>query len=638
MQRESRILLVAPYPELQTLAEDCCNLSGIGVQVALGDLHEGTVIARAAESAGCEVIISRGGTARAIREAVSLPVIEIKVTGYDLLRVLYPAFTQGRRVAVVGFDNVVQGAKTICDTIGFKAGLFLVETPADAEAQIAEACEWGARFIVGDVVSTRTAEAHGLDVQLIMSGAEAVQYAIIEAFELLHHTTHEREQKHKLKAILDYSQEGIVSVDRTGALEFVNPAAAVLYGVSSTGVIGEQVDRALPNTALHRVLVSGQAELEQIRELGNARIVAHTVPITFHDSVHGAVEILQDVTRIQQLEHRIRTELHRKGLVAKHRFEDLVAESPAMKSAIKIARGFARTRSNVLLVGETGTGKELFAQSIHNAGKAADGPFVAVNCAALPGSLLESELFGYADGAFTGARKGGKQGLFELAHNGTVFLDEVTEMGLELQARFLRVVQEREVMRVGGDKVIPVRVRIIAATNQNLRAEVEQKRFRQDLYYRLKVLDLKIPPLRERGHDIVILLEQFLQRFSRDHGIAPPALSATLTQRLLGHSWPGNVRELENLAEKIVAMLVGTPEVGSADFDEDLILEELDESQRGLTGSSVRNRSETGAELREREREIILEVLHAEGYNQTRTAARLGIDRGTLRRKLKNEQ
>ncbi len=637
MQRESRILLVAPYPELKTLAEDCCNLSGTGVCTEIGDLQDGTVVARAAESAGCEVIISRGGTARAIREAVSLPVIEIKVTGYDLLRVLYPAYTQGRRVAVVGFDNVVQGAKTICDTIGFKAGLFLVQTPSDAESRISEACEWGASLIVGDVVSTRTAEAHGLDVQLIMSGAEAVQYAIIEAFELLHHTTHEREQKHKLKAILDYSQEGIVSVDQTGALEFVNPAAAVLYGVTSPDVIGERAESALPNTALQSVLDSGHAELEQIRELGASRIVAHTVPISFHDNVHGAVEILQDVTRIQQLEQRIRTELHRKGLVAKHRFEDLVAESAAMQGAIRIARGFARTRSNVLLVGETGTGKELFAQSIHNAGKAADGPFVAVNCAALPGSLLESELFGYADGAFTGARKGGKQGLFELAHNGTVFLDEVTEMGLELQARFLRVVQEREVMRVGGDKVIPIRVRIIAATNQNLRDEVEQKRFRQDLYYRLKVLDLRIPPLRERGYDVVLLMEQFLRRFSKDHGIAPPVLSAALTERLLGHSWPGNVRELENLAEKIVAMVVGTPDVGSAEFDEGLILDELEVPRPGLPVDSAQSRNEAGAELREREREIILEVLHAEGFNQTRAAQRLGIDRGTLRRKLKNE-
>lgn len=622
---EDRILLIAPYPGLQDVAKACRSVDGYSVQTAVGDLGEGVEIAKAAEDSGCEVIISRGGTADVIRAHVSIPVVEIKVTGYDVLRVLHPAFSAGRQVAVVGYSNVVQGARSISTTLGVPVGLFLVEQPDDAERLIKSARDWGADLIVGDVVSTRTARDRGFDVKLIVSGEEAVQYAIDEAFELLRHTRSERDQKQKLKAILDYSHEGIVSVDRFGNIEFLNPAAEALYGVHASDVIGLPAHEALSDTPLPTVVKNGIPELDKIRHVKISRIISHTVPIVFRDEVHGAVEIIQDVTRIQNLERRIRTELHRKGLIAKYTFEDVVAESRAMQHAINVARGFAGMGSNVLLYGETGTGKELFAQSIHNAGEAAPGPFVAVNCAALPGSLLESELFGYADGAFTGARKGGKQGLFELAHNGTIFLDEVAEMDLPLQARFLRVLQEREVMRVGGDTVIPVHVRIIAATNQNLREQVAGRHFRQDLYYRLKVLDLTIPPLRERREDIIPLMKRFFRNFSQLHGLEPPQLSDSVCEALTRYHWPGNVRELENLTEKIIAVSIGAGEISEQKIREQLALEELDYPVQ-----------ERRSVLKDRETEHILQILREEHFNQSRAALRLGIDRGTLRRKLKN--
>jgi transcriptional regulator with PAS, ATPase and Fis domain len=209
-------------------------------------------------------------------------------------------------------------------------------------------------------------------------------------------------------------------------------------------------------------------------------------------------------------------------------------------------RNFARVDSTVLMESESGTGKEMFAQSIHNAGKRAKGPFVGINCASLSSSILESELFGYIDGAFTGARKGGKTGIFEMANGGTIFLDEIGELSVDVQGKLLRVLQERFVMRLGDTKIIPVDVRVIAATNRNLVEDVQQRRFRQDLFFRLSVLRLSIPPLRERKEDIPLLAEAFLRRFSRQPGREIPAQFLTAFQR---HDWPGNIRELQNLME-----------------------------------------------------------------------------------------
>ena len=215
---------------------------------------------------------------------------------------------------------------------------------------------------------------------------------------------------------------------------------------------------------------------------------------------------------------------------------------------------YAQADGNVLVTGETGTGKELFVQSMHNASNRADGPFVAVNCAALSGELLESELFGYSDGAFTGARKGGKVGLFELAHHGTIFLDEIGEMPIQLQAKLLRVLQEKQIMRVGGDDVIPVDVRVMCATNQNIPELIEKGLFRRDLYYRINLLMIHIPPLRDRGNDIGLLFRHFVKLYAERLSILPPPVDNAAIAELQRYRWQGNIRELRNVAERIVVL------------------------------------------------------------------------------------
>lgn len=265
----------------------------------------------------------------------------------------------------------------------------------------------------------------------------------------------------------------------------------------------------------------------------------------------GTLIIVKPVTRVQELENKVRRKLKGTGLTAKYTFANILGESPAIRQAVSMARQFAATPLTVLLESESGTGKELFAQSIHQASACASGPFVAFNFSALPESLAESELFGYEEGAFTGARRGGKPGLFEQAHNGTIFLDELGSASLAVQARLLRVLEEREVRRVGGERVLPVSVRVIAATNEDLGAMVRNKQFRKDLFYRLCICPLTIPPLRERTGDVLFLVRYFAETLHS----RTLKFDRALEDFCNSYSWPGNVRELQNMVTYLCAVV-----------------------------------------------------------------------------------
>ncbi len=307
---------------------------------------------------------------------------------------------------------------------------------------------------------------------------------------------------------------------------------------------------ALPE-ALSGIVGSGE-EIRKIVSLGQKRVIIDSIPVKVEGSIASSVVTLQEVSNIQKMEEEIRREMYFKGYVAKFRFEDIIAEDAYTLRVIDLAKRFAKSSASILIRGESGVGKEVFAQSIHNASDRRMGAFVAMNCAAIPETLFESELFGYVDGAFTGARKKGKPGLFEIAHHGTVFLDEISEMPLSLQARLLRVLQEHEVMRLGDDKIIPVDVRIIAASNRDVPTLVAGGAFRNDLYWRLNVLNLSIPPLRERKMDILPLAAHMLN--DSDLCGRKIELSGACNALLLEYGWPGNVRELRNFCERVAAI------------------------------------------------------------------------------------
>lgn len=353
----------------------------------------------------------------------------------------------------------------------------------------------------------------------------------------------------------------------------------------------------------------------------------------FHVHLSDIVMVMQEVEYVHKIERKIRQKLANKGLVAKNTFENICAESPALRETVRIAKQYAVVNSSVLITGETGTGKEMFAQSIHNFSPRRDEAFVAVNCATIPANLLESELFGYVEGAFTGAKRGGKVGLFELAHKGTIFLDEIGETSLDMQARLLRVLEEHEIMRVGDDKVIPIDIRVIAASNRDLKQMVKDGSFRSDFYYRLDVLSLQLPPLRRCRENIAALIGLFSRRYASQNNRRPIEYDDESMRILQNYAWPGNVRELKNVVERLVVTNSGGTVRGQDAMEALHLNREPSVPEPEPEPAAVPDAGDgliSAAEF-----ELIRKVLRECGGNKTAAAKKLGISRPTLHRRLK---
>lgn len=626
-----RIGLVAPYPRLLELATEVCRELGETVEVRHGDLSAGIEVAREMQAQGIDVIISRGGTALAIEQAIDVPVVPIHVTGFDIVKAIHAARQLGDTIGVIGFRNVIYGTEDIQAALGVSLQLIYLGREADAERQIAAAVSAGLGVTVGDAISARITTKYGAKGVLIESGKEAIVKAVEEAKHVAVVRRRERQRAEEFKTILDFAYEGIIAIDHAGLIKVLNPVAERLLGVIASDAINKPISEVLPGLGLDNVRTSGRLALGTVQRLGSSLIAGNRVPITVGTENVGAVFTFQDVSRVQQMEKEVRRELYLKGHVAKHTFDGISAVDEVMCEVIRRARRFALTDSTVLLSGETGTGKELFAQSIHNGSPRRNGPFVAVNCAALPETLLESELFGHEEGAFTGSRKGGKPGLFELAHDGTIFLDEIGDMSLSIQARLLRVLEQREVMRLGGDRVLPVNIRVIAATHKDLGRAVQEGVFRADLYYRINILRLTIPPLRQRPADIRGLAGCFIALFCDALGVAHKRIMPQALEALTDYSWPGNVRELRNACERL-AVGVETDEIAREDV---MRLIECDGSanHHDQSGDTV-TVSITGG-LQAVEVEVLRQVLEKVGGDRMRACYLLGISRSTLWRKLR---
>jgi transcriptional regulator with PAS, ATPase and Fis domain len=388
---------------------------------------------------------------------------------------------------------------------------------------------------------------------------------------------------------------------------------------------GRNITEFIPQSDMLRVLEAGKIERGDIATVGGRQIVINRSPVIVKGKIVGAVSNFKEITDIQKVELQLRKKLHQNGLEAKYRLSDIIGETNEVMEAKELARKFAETESTVLITGESGTGKELFAQGIHSASHRSLGPFVAVNCAVLPENLLESEMFGYEKGTFTGALKDGKPGLFELAHGGTLFLDEIGEIPLRIQALLLRVLQERTIRRVGGERIIPVDVRIITATNRNLEEEVEEKQFRSDLYYRLNVLALELPPLRVRLEDIPKLVEAFLDEFNDKRKNKIITVEKELICLFQKYDWPGNIRELRNTIERMVVLEESKSlRLQGAKFLSEKI------RRRKFSEEATNKQS-----IKNKEKELILTTLEKFENNKTLAAQSLGIDRSTLWRKIK---
>ena len=359
----------------------------------------------------------------------------------------------------------------------------------------------------------------------------------------------------QFEILMEILDEGIVGVNERGEVFASNHKLEEITGIPGARALQRPAAEVYPFVPFARCLAERAPQPAQVVSANGVNMNVAVAPVLRGGACIGAFATVQRFSDAENRQNELRSQLLHKGYRAKYTFDDVVGQSPAIRRCITILKKMSLTQLPVLLIGETGTGKELFAHAVHNASPRADGPFVAINCAAMPENLLESELFGYEEGAFTGARKGGKPGLFEFAHKGTLFLDEVEGMSTALQCKLLRVLQEREIMRVGGNRIVSVDVRIVAATNENLDKMVEEGTFRRDLYYRLNTLPVLIPPLREREGDLLLLIDHFRKGIGASFTLSPE-----LERLLLTHQWRGNIRELRNVVEYF--SYTGSPMVG----------------------------------------------------------------------------
>ncbi len=355
--------------------------------------------------------------------------------------------------------------------------------------------------------------------------------------------------KNQFNTLLSIMDKGVLSFDNLGVIETYNQQAKELLGLQEE-LTGMHLDEVLPKHIFNDYMNKKTQQLNKLATVNDHNVTVSIFPIAdiyTEDGasvINGSYAILENFEDREETQNKLRLQLSNKGHVAKYSIDDIIGKSTAVRQVKELVARMGNSQSAVLITGESGTGKELIAQAIHNASPIREKQFVAINCAALSANLLESELFGYEAGAFTGASKNGKAGIFELAHNGTLFLDEIGEMPLELQVRLLRVIQEQEVMRVGGNKIIKVNVRLVAATNRDLHSQVKQGLFRKDLFYRLNVLPINVPPLRERQDDIILLMDYFKSLSGFEYNI-----SGDVMNFLSAYNWDGNIRELRNYVE-----------------------------------------------------------------------------------------
>ncbi|MFE0503931.1 sigma-54 interaction domain-containing protein [Peribacillus butanolivorans] len=436
------------------------------------------------------------------------------------------------------------------------------------------------------------------------------------------------------KDIIEFAYDGLVMVDTEGQVQMLSHAYADFLGVDQESSIGKHVTEIIENTRMHLVAKTGKQEVAELQKIKDNYIIATRSPILKQGKIVGAVGkiLFKNVGQFTALSKRVNLleiELKkykgdfRERNKASYTFDHIMGKSPALMEVKVQARIAAKSDSNVLILGESGTGKELFAHSIHNESRRAMGVFVKVNCAAIPAELLESELFGYEEGSFTGAKKGGKAGKFEAADGGTIFLDEIGELPLHMQVKLLRVLQEKEIERVGSTGSVQIDVRVIAATNRNLEEMVSKGEFRLDLYYRLKVMQIHVPSLRKRLEDVEILVNYFIEKYQnlmkkRVQGMGDQAL------RLLRlYKWPGNIRELENIIERALNIVDEEEMIDSKHLPEE------------ITGHKELAPIRTLAEvMEETERATIFSCLEMTSGNKSETAKRLGVSRTTLYEKM----
>lgn len=561
MKKESEerndIVIFCASEEFSRVAAEVVQVRGLERHVSIVNatgeetIRKGEALIRG----GSRVFISRGRNTQLLQQNMTIPVIDVPFLYEEILRSVQLAGCAPEDIILVGFDKAYDSMVRFRRLSGLDVQILNPHSPGTAEQELLDALRPNTKVLIGGFSVSQAARETHLRQLPLTPDPDNISLAIDSALNILATTEKQDAFVKTISASVDRIPHAVFSCDPRGNLQFSNEKATSLFRIYSQ----ERIFRLLfpeeeqPYLSRLQKKISSKDEAsfkkERIIRLNEQAYVVEYLPVIVNQRVKNVVIIISSDNVIQSAEKQLRLSQNSRGYVAKSQFRNIIGTSKALQDTIRLAKKYALSSGAIHITGETGTGKEMFAQSIHNASPRASEPFVAINCAAISRSLLESELFGYVKGAFTGANKEGKMGIFEMAHKGTVFLDEIGELDLTIQAKLLRVLQEKEVCRLGDDKIIPVDIRIISATNRNLQEMVENKQFREDLLYRLNVLELTLPPLRSRKEDIPALICSYLELHG--HSIT---FSREAMDLLCAADYPGNIRHLFNMVERILAL------------------------------------------------------------------------------------
>ncbi|MEA5011238.1 MAG: sigma 54-interacting transcriptional regulator [Angelakisella sp.] len=559
----SKIALIATSQALKKYGEDLIQKRGChnNLDIFLASMDSAVECAKKLDKNQYDIIISRGATAEMLlREEIGIPIVDIPISNKEVVESLKIAQAISKKsnpiIAYVGFTKNFEAVKAFFDEMDLQIIHYQVKSSEDIVKTVAS-LQGKVDVVIGGIVTCEAARLYRIKEVLLTCHPETLEIAY-EIAERMQKTI--REQKIILegqKIIINSVNEVLINIDRNKKITMCNVVAEnILNNNKNEQLIGKNILEVCPNMDSQEIAGSFQTNKRKtgiIFDIGKKKYCANLQPICVNGTPTNILISLQEVKELQKIESSIRKSMYNGGNTAKYQFEDIKGCSKQILETIEVGKKYAQTDASVFIIGETGTGKELFAQSIHNSSSRRDGPFVAVNCGAIPPSLVESELFGYEDGAFTGAKRGGKIGLLELAHRGTIFLDEISDLSSYGQVMLLRAIQERQIRRVGGSAITPIDVRIIAASNDSIFRLVEKKKFRKDLFYRLSVLVLNIPPLVERIGDIEFLVVEFIEAFNKKYH-KNTVITENALKVMASYQWEGNIRQLLNFCEKIVIL------------------------------------------------------------------------------------
>ena len=566
-----------------------------------------------------DIVIARGLAYSVLKqEHRNFHLIEVPISSIDILKAVRSAANclGAARVALFLRRTINVDLALLEDLCRLQISRYTVDNDDEVlEAFQRLEAEDSCDTVVGGYTACRIAEERGYRAVPFSIGEEAARNAVNEALSAIAASQLEKQRSELLNRIIEMTKEGILALDSQGKILMVNGTCTQMLRLGHKNVIGAPAAGLIPE-ALLEVQEDGS-----VVKVGGRNVLVRQDPMVIDGENEGTVLMLQYVENLQKTEIAVRQKLNQKGLVAKYTFRDIIGRSAPMQRAVEQAKRFAQTDSDILIIGESGTGKELFAQSIHNYSRRSKRPFVAFNCGAIAPNLIESELFGYVGGAFTGASREGKAGLFELAHKGTLFMDEIGELPLSMQASLLRVLQEKEIRRLGDDKIIPIDVRVIAATHVNIQEEARTGEFREDLYYRLDILHLLLPPLRSRLEDLEELIPYMTRNFDWDG--RPVTFEPAAVELLKQMDWRGNVRQLRNVCQRL-CILSSTGLVTAQDVEE-----LITESQQEFRGDLAPQPQLTEEEQR-------LYELVKPKQTKAQLAKKLGVSRSTLWRRTRD--